>query len=76
MVTTQEALDLVLKSTPVATTEIISIEDSNNRVLSKEIRATRSYPPFDRVTMDGIAISKETINREFPIEKIIRAEKA
>lgn len=73
MVTTQEALDLVLKSTPVTTTEIISIEDSNNRVLSKEIRASRAYPPFDRVIMDGIAISKETTNREFPIEKIIRA---
>lgn len=37
-------------------TEIVSLEQAAGRVLREEIVADRPLPPFDRVTMDGIAI--------------------
>ncbi len=38
------------------------IQDSLGRVLREEIVADRDFPPFDRVTMDGIAILYRTFD--------------
>lgn len=73
MITVTEAYQLVLankmrlKSTEVPLTEALG------RVLDENIQADRPFPPFNRVTMDGIAISFNTFStgtRDFPIEKI------
>lgn len=40
------------------------IEDSIGKVLKEDIFADREQPPFDRVTMDGIAINYESIINE------------
>jgi molybdopterin molybdotransferase len=56
-----------LKSTEVPLTEALG------RVLDENIQADRPFPPFNRVTMDGIAISFNTFStgtRDFPIEKV------
>jgi molybdopterin molybdotransferase len=73
MITVTEAYQLVLanklrlKSTEVPLTEALG------RVLDENIQADRPFPPFNRVTMDGIAIHFNTFStgtRDFPIEKV------
>jgi len=55
-------------------TELVKLEDLYGRVLSKEIRATRMQPPFDRVTMDGIAIQfDQLLGKKFNICGIQKA---
>ncbi|PJA06558.1 MAG: molybdopterin molybdenumtransferase MoeA [Flavobacteriales bacterium CG_4_10_14_0_2_um_filter_35_18] len=44
-----------------------------NRVLKEPITADRDFPPFDRVSMDGVAVDIEVFNkgqREFNIEGV------
>ncbi len=36
--------------------ETIEIEDAYGRVLAREVRADRDYPPFNRATRDGFAV--------------------
>ena len=73
MITVIEAYQLVLanklslKSTDVPLTEALG------KVLDENILADRPFPPFNRVTMDGIAIRFNTFStgtRDFPIEKV------
>ncbi|HMR42482.1 MAG TPA: molybdopterin molybdotransferase MoeA, partial [Saprospiraceae bacterium] len=40
-------------------TDRVGIENAINRILAENIYADRDFPPFDRVTMDGIAIKFE-----------------
>jgi len=48
---------------PIATTEIVNIDDSLGRVLAEEVVATLSTPPFDRAAMDGYAVkARDTFN--------------
>jgi molybdopterin molybdotransferase len=56
-------------------TEIIPLENLLGRVLSEDLVASREQPPFDRVAMDGIAISFTSLDqsRLFPIEGIQKA---
>jgi molybdopterin molybdotransferase len=49
---TQQILDTALSFG----VETIALEDAPGRVLAQDIFADRDFPPFDRVTMDGIAI--------------------
>ncbi|MFM1932543.1 MAG: hypothetical protein RL226_1846 [Bacteroidota bacterium] len=62
MVTTEQA-DALLKSfnLPV-TTETVSIELAYGRVLAEDVLADRDQPPFDRVTMDGIAVRRKDLD--------------
>lgn len=56
--------------------ETISFESSLNRVLAENILCDRDMPPFDRVTMDGIAIAFEQFssqNKSFVIQDIQKA---
>lgn len=46
------------------------LEQSWGRILREDLRADRDFPPFDRVTMDGIAIRHEQFaagQRRFPV---------
>lgn len=54
-------------------TETLPLEQCDGRVLRQDIRADRDFPPFTRVTMDGIAIqwtAYESGRRAFPIAGI------
>ena len=71
MITVQEATTIVLEHTRDLGTERISLTTANGRILKEELRADRDFPPFDRVTMDGIAIRYETFahgTRSFDVE--------
>ena len=55
LITPQEAEATILANTPVLDLESISLENALGRVLRQDLLADRPFPPFDRVTMDGIA---------------------
>ena len=54
-----EAESLILERMPAWPPRAVAIGDSISRVLAETVRAERDQPPFDRVTMDGIAISHD-----------------
>ena len=69
----EEALRIVLGQTEDFGVEEIHFNNSLGRVLKETIKADRDLPPFDRVSMDGIAISSKAFDsgqREFPIENV------
>ena len=39
----------------------VSLLEANNRVLSNNLKALKSHPPYDNSSMDGYAISFESI---------------
>ncbi len=73
MITSEKALEIILTQTEDLGVEIIDFKDSLGRILKEEIVADRDFPPFNRASMDGIAITADPFNngaREFPIEGI------
>lgn len=59
MVSVDEATRIILENTLDLGSEEVSVEKSTGRILFKAITADRDLPPFNRVTMDGIAIRWE-----------------
>jgi molybdopterin molybdotransferase len=73
LTTVKKATEIILNQTENLGVEKIPFIDSVNRVLKENIIADRDFPPFNRVSMDGIAISFEVFKkglREFKIEGI------
>ena len=73
MITVQEALSIILNHTQNFGIEEIPFLESVGRVLKEEIVADRDFPPFDRVSMDGIAINYRYFEqgvRSFTVEGI------
>lgn len=56
MLSVQEAEKIIFEHILVPDTEGVSLMQSLNRILAEDLFADRDFPPFDRVTMDGIAI--------------------
>ncbi|HEY6974726.1 MAG TPA: hypothetical protein VH396_00470, partial [Chitinophagaceae bacterium] len=56
MVTVEEAEKIILAQTKNYGAESVYFENALGRVLAEDIIADRDLPPFNRVTMDGIAI--------------------
>lgn len=57
MVSVAEASSLVFGHLFEPSVETVYFPDAINKVLAEKIMADRDFPPFDRVSMDGIAIS-------------------
>ena len=57
MTEVSEAESLILERVSALDTLTISLADTLGTVLRQDIFADRDYPPFHRVTMDGIAIA-------------------
>jgi len=73
LTTVKDALSIILNSSENFGTEEVDFIDAVGRVLKEDIVADRDFPPFNRVSMDGIAISSEAFNsgqREFKIEGV------
>ncbi len=73
LTTAQEALEIILKTSEDFGTEDVKFLKSLGRTLKEDIVADRDFPPFDRVSMDGIAFSSEAFNsgqRSFKIEGV------
>jgi molybdopterin molybdotransferase len=63
MVSVEEAEQIILQHSKDYGKESVPVEDALGRVLAEDILADRDLPPFDRVTMDGIAIRYESFER-------------
>ena len=71
MITTTEAMQAILAAVRPLQSETIDFEEATGRVLAQSAHAERDQPPFDRVMMDGIAISHAEFakgTRSFPIQ--------
>lgn len=62
MISVTEAEKIVQATTKNFGSESICLVDSIGRVLAENITADRPLPPYDRVTMDGIAINFDNYN--------------
>jgi len=73
MISVENALQTILESAQDFGIEEIPFLQSVGRILKEEIRADRDFPPFNRVSMDGISIDYSSFNngqRSFSIEGI------
>lgn len=71
MITTAEAMQAILAAVRPLGSETVEFEETTGRVLAQSVHAERDQPPFDRVMMDGIAISYAEFakgTRSFPIQ--------
>jgi molybdopterin molybdotransferase len=71
MVSVEEAERIILEYSKAYGAETLAFDDCLGRVLAEDIIADRDLPPFDRVTMDGIAIRYDSYRlgiREFRIK--------
>jgi molybdopterin molybdotransferase len=76
MINFDEAYANVLKHTMDFGLETLSLLHCNGRILAEDVLADRDFPPFDRATKDGIAISFKALekgNRFFKIEGLASA---
>lgn len=76
MISVQEATDIILQHSLELPAEEVPLTEAIGRVLREDLFADRPFPPYDRVTMDGIAIQYASFangQRDFPIEKVIAA---
>ncbi|MGB3081300.1 MAG: molybdopterin molybdotransferase MoeA [Saprospiraceae bacterium] len=64
MITVAEASDVISNHSRDFGVEDVSLHQSTGRILREEIYADRDMPPFDRVSMDGIAIRYEAFENE------------
>jgi len=76
MITVTDAEKLILANKlPLGCAEV-SLTEAFGRVLDENIVADRPFPPFNRVTMDGIALNFSAFSsgiRIFPVEKTVAA---
>lgn len=73
MITVQQAEDIILSQNQDFGKEYIPYEHALGRILAEDLIADRDLPPFDRPTVDGIAIrhsSYEKGNRSFVIKAV------
>ncbi len=72
MISVKEATQIVLENALSLPDETVPLHQAVGRVLRETLEADRDFPPFDRVSMDGIAIHFEAFangQRRFFIEK-------
>ena len=73
MISVEKALETVLNSTQDFGVEEIPFIKSVGRILKEDILADRDFPPFNRVSMDGITVDYSSFKngqRSFKIEGI------
>ena len=75
-ITYQKALSILEAHREQFPEESRKIGDCIGQYLAEDLIADRDFPPFDRVTMDGIAINHAAFasgQREFPIQEVAPA---
>ncbi|MDW3648502.1 MAG: molybdopterin molybdotransferase MoeA [Bacteroidia bacterium] len=76
MIAVEEALRLISENTFDFGTEEVHLDNSLGRILREDFYADRDFPPYNRVTMDGIAIAHASFasgQRNFNIEGVAAA---
>ena len=67
MIAVEEARDLVRRALRDFGTEEVALYESIGRVLRESWYCDRDLPPYDRVTMDGIAVAYDDVDLSSPI---------
>ncbi len=78
MVSVEEGTSIILSHTFTPSIEKVEILQAIGRILAQPIEADRDFPPFDRVSMDGIAIQFEAFQkgiRSYDIQDVQAAGK-
>jgi molybdopterin molybdotransferase len=73
MTTVAEAEALIGARMPRRPAEFVAIAAATGRVLAETVRSDRDQPPFDRVTMDGIAVASRSFasgRRSFRVQAV------
>lgn len=71
LITVEQATEIIFNQNFDFGIEEVDIVKSLGRILAEDLEADRDFPPFDRVTMDGIAINFEAFlhdTKNFKIE--------
>ncbi len=71
MLTTTEARQAILATMRDFGATPVALDECSGRILRQAVVAERDQPPFDRVMMDGIAVSFDDVdsgNRAFPVQ--------
>ena len=76
MISVEEAKNIVLNQQITMKFETINIDDSLGRILAEPVLADRAMPPFDRVTMDGIAINFLDFENGIRTWKVVKTQYA
>ncbi|MEO1435675.1 MAG: molybdopterin molybdotransferase MoeA [Bacteroidota bacterium] len=79
MISVADATDIVLSNALSLGTEKVPLAESLGRILAEPLNADRDFPPFNRVTMDGISIQFSSFEkgiRTFPIQSTAPAGEA
>ncbi|MFK7909880.1 MAG: molybdopterin molybdotransferase MoeA [Akkermansiaceae bacterium] len=70
LISIKQAYSVITESIKELGHEVVDLENAAGRVIAEQICADRPIPPYDRVMMDGIAISYESFTagrRDFSI---------
>lgn len=76
MISVEAAEKIILAESKDYGTENVYFENALGRVLAENIYADRDLPPYNRVTMDGIAINYAAIENDVRCFKIIATQAA
>lgn len=63
MLTVAAAFKAVMQTVRDLGTETVPFESAAGRILREPVLADRPFPPFDRITMDGIAVNYDSFAR-------------
>jgi molybdopterin molybdotransferase len=70
MISANDAYNLIMQNKTQWGNEEVAFQDSVGRILAEDIKADRDFPPFDRVTMDGIGIMEVSTRQKFNVVDI------
>ncbi len=76
MISVNEAFEIIMSHTLKQEKEEVALLHGLHRVLAEDIIADRDLPPYDRVTMDGVALKFDELSdavREFAVAETIKA---
>lgn len=76
LITVAEARQIIAHTQLGLPHEVVSLDHATGKVLAEDLKADRDFPPFDRVTMDGIAIAYAALQggqRSFDIQEVAAA---
>ncbi|KAA3623881.1 MAG: molybdopterin molybdenumtransferase MoeA [Bacteroidetes bacterium] len=73
MISVAEASEMILRNNIAIEGKMVPLDEANGEILLEDLTADRDFPPYHRVTMDGIAIKYAAFEqgvRTFPIEAV------
>ena len=70
MVSVEKAFELIMQNTLALKAASIPFQKALGHILAEDLVADRNFPPFNRVTMDGIAIDFKAFKNDLSTFKV------